>query len=152
MGGDLDVTQDILEFTEFAGVNSRADLTIQSFYAGTLITDPDGNTLWLAHVTDAQQINFEFRDNDPIFTGGPNSVVMGTNDDDIFVNGEGTQYVFAHKGNDTYKVDGNRADYNITKTLDGTGYVIWSADEFDMFWDMEHVEFADEIVDLGVIV
>ena len=45
-----------------------------------------------------------------------------------------------------------RADYTIAKTIDGTGYVMWSATEFDIFWDLEHVEFADEVVNLDVIV
>lgn len=149
---DFDVTMDVIDFSSFTGVNSRQDLTITTFETGSLLTDPKGNTLWLTGVTKPDDIKMEFGAARATYTGDDKDVVAGTAGDDTIINGQGTQYVYAHHGNDTFKVAGNRADYEIAKTLDGTGYVIWNETEFDIFWDTEHVEFADEVVDLDAIV
>lgn len=149
---DFDVAKDVVDFSTFAGVNSIKDVTTNSFDTGSLLTDGSGNTLWLNGVTDPEDIKMEFGTERATYTGNKNDVVAGSAGDDTIINGQGTQYVFAHGGKDTFKVDGNRADFTIAKTLDGTGYVIWNETEFDILWDMERVEFADEVVDLDAIV
>jgi hypothetical protein len=149
---DFDVNQDVLDFSGIANVKSIADLTITSFDTGTLIADASGNNIWLSGVSVAADIQMDFGDARATYTGQDTKVVGTSAGDDTIVDSAGTQYVFAHYGDDTFKVDGARADYSIAKTLDGTGYVMWNATEFDIFWDLEHVEFADEIVDLDAIV
>lgn len=149
---DFDVTKDVIDFSSFPGVASKDDLTITTFETGSLLSDAKGNTLWLTGVTNPGDIAMEFGATRATYTGADKDVVAGSAGDDTIINGQGTQYVFAHHGQDTFKVDGNRADFTIAKTLDGSGYVIWNETEFDILWDMERVEFADEVVDLDAIV
>lgn len=49
-------------------------------------------------------------------------------------------------------MDGASEDYEVEVTIDGTGYVIWSDSEVEIMWDMEHIQFLDETVDLDAIV
>lgn len=149
---DFDLTWDVLDFSEYVGVSSKEDLTVKSFETGTLISDGDGNTLWLAQVSHGYGIVMDFGVSRHEYTGEDQSVVAGSAGDDTILNSEGTQYVFGHFGDDTFKVAGYRADYKIAETVDGTGYVMWSDTEVDLFWDLEHVEFVDETVDLDAIV
>ncbi len=148
---DFDVENDVLDFSKFVGVSSQDGLTIKSYSTGTLIKDEQGNSLWLIEVTDSDAIDMEFGASRHEYTGDDESVIGGSAGDDTILNGEGTQYVVAHYGEDTFKVDGNREDYTIAKTLDGTGYVMWNDHEFDLLWGLEHVEFNDEVVELDEI-
>lgn len=149
---DFDVSMDVIDASKLVGVNAREDLTFTSFDTGTLISDAAGNTLWLTGVSDAAAIQFDFGTERPVYTGADKELMVGSAGDDTFIDAAGTQYVFGHQGDDTFKVAGNRADYNIAKTLDGHGYVMWNDTEFDLFWEVEQVEFADEVVDLDAIV
>ena len=148
---DFDVTRDIVDFSHFSGISNRDDLTIDSFPTGTLLTGPDGDTLWLINVTSPDSIVMYFGNARQEYTGGDQESVAGTAGDDVFVNAEGTQYIFAHGGTDTLLVNASRFDYTIAKTLDNTGYVMWSNTEVDLMWDLERIEFVDETVELDPI-
>ena len=76
---------------------------------------------------------------------------FGTNGDDVFTDYEATQYLFGYGGKDTFRMDADSADYKVAKTIDGTGYVVWNDDGFDLLWDMEWIEFNDEAVELETI-
>ncbi|MGI9364998.1 MAG: peroxidase family protein [Rhizobiaceae bacterium] len=150
---DFDVASDVIDFSHFPGVSSLEDLTIESFPAGTSLTDGEGNSVWLIGVMDASQISMDFGAPRPIYSGEDEfDVVVGSAGDDTFVDVVGTQYYFGHHGEDTLVVDANSDDYEVAVTVDGTGYVIWSDSEVEIMWDMEHIQFLDETVDLDPIV
>lgn len=150
---DFDVASDVIDFSHFPGVSSLEDLTVESFPAGTNLIDGEGNSLWLMGVTDPSQISMDFGAPRPEYSGeGEFDVVVGSAGDDTFVDVAGTQYYFGHHGDDTLVVDGASEDYEVEVTIDGTGYVIWSDSEVEIMWDMEHIQFLDETVDLDAIV
>jgi Ca2+-binding RTX toxin-like protein len=149
---DFDVLNDVIDFSHFASISSTNDLTINSFPSGTLLTGPDGDSLWLINVTSSADIAMDFGPLVHEYSGPDQSVLAGTAGDDIFNNSDGTQYIFAHLGVDTIKVDGSRADYTVAPTLDNTGYVMWSDTEVDLLWDMERIEFVDDTLDLDPVV
>ena len=149
---DFNVYEDVLDFSHYVGVSGKEDLIINSYIYGTLISDKEGNTLWLTHVADGYEIEMDFGAPRHEYSGGDQAVVAASAGDDTILNTTGTQYVFGHYGDDTFKVDEYRDDYYIGKTEDGSGYVMWSATEVDLLWDVEYVEFADETIDLDAIV
>ncbi|MCT4654706.1 MAG: C39 family peptidase [Cohaesibacter sp.] len=57
-----------------------------------------------------------------------------------------TDYLSGSEGTDIFVMDADRADFNIEKTVDGTGVVIWNNDSVDMLWDFEEIKFNDETV------
>lgn len=148
---EFETSQDTLDFTASETVLSMADLTINTFETGTLLSDAQGNNIWLSEVTSMASIKKLFNgtdDGDDAIMGGDQSVLEGTSGDDLFKDTNGTQYMFGGEGTDTVLVDGNRADYNINQTEDGEGFVMWTSEGHDIFWGIELIQFNDETIDL----
>lgn len=57
-----------------------------------------------------------------------------------------TQYLTGTEGQDSFKIDGNAADYNWGATEDGAGVVVWSGNDFDILYDFEELAFNDQSV------
>jgi len=146
---------DTLDFTASEIVSSMAELTVNTFETGTLFSDADGNNIWLSGVTSVGAIKKIFNgsdDDDDVIMGGDQSVLIGTSGDDLFKDTGGTQYMFGDAGTDTVLVDGNRADYNLGQAEDGEGFVMWTNQGHDVFWDIEIVQFNDETVELDDLI
>ncbi len=147
----FDVVQHVLDFSSFAGVSAKTDLTVQSFASGTLVADGADSSLWLAGVDDQAEIQFEFGAVKPEYTGGNQDRVVGSAGDDLFIDGAGTQYNIGGHGDDTIRFEGARSDFSVAKTIHGSGYVVWTDSSVDLMWDMEQIEFTDEVLELDLV-
>ena len=145
---DFDVKKDVVDFTNYTGVAHESDLTLKSFATGTLISDPSGNSLWLAGVTKAEDIEFQFGGDRHEYQADERQVAVGSMGDDHFVDAAGTQYMFGNGGHDTVFIQAKLSDFTIAKTIDGTGYVMWNDETFDIYWDIETLCFQDQDLQL----
>ena len=75
--------------------------------------------------------------------------MFGTCEDDVIENPAGTNYIFGFSGDDTVRFNGSSDDWKYDATDDG-GYVFWNeAEEFDILYDIEYVEFEDDTFELA---
>ncbi len=66
------------------------------------------------------------------------------------VQGE-TQFIEGTEEVDTFIINDNVGDYNWGRTLDGQGYVVWNGEDFDILYDVEHIQFNDITIDLNAM-
>ena len=75
-------------------------------------------------------------------------VIRGSDGDDRMENPTKYQYFFGGDGEDTVVYQDSGSNHEYSKTDDG-GYVVRNHNgEFDLLYDVEHVEFVDEVWDL----
>ncbi len=64
----------------------------------------------------------------------------------IYQNVAATQWVTGTTSNDVFVVNGRSADFNVNKTQDGLGVVIWNGSQFDILKGIDKLRFTDKDV------
>ena len=75
--------------------------------------------------------------------------VRGTSGNDTFNDLTGTKHYFGGDGIDTVVFPAASTSWNINKTADGAGYVVWNSADFRVLNQVEKVTFTDKTVYLN---
>ncbi|MEL7273629.1 MAG: peroxidase family protein [Pseudomonadota bacterium] len=146
---DFARVQDTLDFMGSETVTSMEDLTFTATAAGMEIADGAGNTMLLQGITSIDGIDMQFRTGvdaaveDPIISGEDGDYLIGTREDDTFLDTEGTQYMFGREGSDVAIFQGNAADYTVSKFGNDGVLKIETDTGFDVFFGIETFRFDD---------
>lgn len=146
---DFDKADDGLDFMGSETVSSLDDLTFTSTNDGVTITDEAGNSLLLWGVASIDGVDMQFRSgvDEPVepegIYGGDGAFLIGTREDDVFINTEGTQYMFGREGSDVAVFQGNAADYTVSKFGNDGVLKIETDAGFDVFFGLETFRFDD---------
>ena len=77
------------------------------------------------------------------------TVQLGSSGNNEYLDEPGTQYITGTSADETFVINGLSSDYNWNATEDGTGFVVWNAQGFDLLFNIEHIRFTDQTVDLA---
>jgi len=101
-------------------------------------------------LTGIETLRFNDRDVDISGNDGGDNGGGGNGDENLIDDvANETQYVNGTTDNDVFVIDSNAADYGWGETADGTSYVVWSGDKFDILSDVETIRFNDRDVNIS---
>jgi len=86
--------------------------------------------------------------NDDLYGGRGNDTLLGGQGDDVMHGGEGNNTIVGGNGYNTAVYAHGIDTLNIDRTEDGTGFVLWNDDKFDLLFDVDHVTFNDGFYNL----